>query len=241
MLFSILAMQKHKKRFRFSNCWSDIVGFHDMVRRNWNKPAYGKPMEILWKKLNRLQPELRKMNRPISDLQMKINEARSNLEKVYSEFGIQLMDKQRIDKVRSITEQLIHWNDMEEKNILHKTKINWLRMGDDNNAFFHAYLKMRGNAKSIQFVQLENGNVMTAQQEIEDEFLRYYRNLMGQANNKITHIDIEAMRNGKQIGIDQRNMLTRQVSETEIEQALKCIGDNKSPGVDGYGALFFKS
>lgn len=82
---------------------------------------------------------------------------------------------------------------------------------------------------------------MTNQRDIEDEFLLLYKNLMEKASASTTHIDIKAMRRGKQLDMDQSTWLTRQVTQAEIEHALKGIGDDKSPRVDGYGAKFFKA
>ncbi|CAK8531607.1 unnamed protein product [Lathyrus sativus] len=64
---------------------------------------------------------------------------------------------------------------------------------------------------------------------------------MGKDVNSINHIDIEAMRMGKQLNMDHREYLTRNISEDEITKALKGIGDLKAPGLDGYEAKFFKA
>lgn len=108
------------------------------------------------------------------------------------------------------------WNEMEEKSTMQRTKINWLRIGDDNNAFFHAYLKARGSVKSIQFLQKDDGTVLTDQKNIEDEFLPFYRNPMGKANNSTTHIDVEDMRSGMHIGNEHRDLLVGQVTTADI-------------------------
>lgn len=192
-------------------------------------------MEILWKKLIRLQLVLRKFNRLVSDLHKKIIEVRTNLENAYEDLRSQQMNTYNIDRVRVYTKELVKWNEVEEK-ILQRTKIKWFKMGDRNNAFFHAYLKVKGNANSMQFFHKEDGTVVTTQKDIEDEFFRLYRNLMGKANNKTIHIDVEAMRKGKQIGMYHSNLLISQVTNDEIVEALKGIGDQISPGVDVYGS-----
>ncbi|CAK8579589.1 unnamed protein product [Lathyrus sativus] len=46
---------------------------------------------------------------------------------------------------------------------------------------------------------------------------------------------------GKQLDIHQREYLIRLISENDITKALKGIGDLKAPGLDGFGAKFFKS
>jgi hypothetical protein len=48
------------------------------------------------------------------------------------------------------------------------------------------------------------------------------------------------MRDGPQLSNEQRHNLTAPITEKEIECALQSIGDLKSPGIDGYGAYFFK-
>ncbi|CAK8567987.1 unnamed protein product [Lathyrus sativus] len=49
------------------------------------------------------------------------------------------------------------------------------------------------------------------------------------------------MREGPHLTREQRLPLTTPVNEEEILNALKGIGDLKSPGIDGYGAKVFKA
>ncbi|XP_058768036.1 uncharacterized protein LOC131641747 [Vicia villosa] len=142
---------RKKIRFRFNNNWTDIEGFQECVRQSCTKTTYGRPMEILWRKLMRLQPELKKLNKQVTDLQQRIIDTRKNLDLAYDALKSQPMDKSNIQRVRIYTKELVKWNGMEEQSMLQRTKINWLRMGDGNNAFFHAYFKARNNTKSIQF------------------------------------------------------------------------------------------
>lgn len=58
-----------------------------------------------------------------------------------------------IDKIKGLTEEVIRWNELEKQVMLQRSKINWLAKGDGNNAFFHAYVKARHNAKCLQFLQ----------------------------------------------------------------------------------------
>ncbi|CAK8535453.1 unnamed protein product [Lathyrus sativus] len=69
----------------------------------------------------------------------------------------------------------------------------------------------------------------------------FYRNLMGKKDNNPSHIDIKAMRLGAQLNMEQREYLSKNITEEDITKALKGIGDLKAPGLDGYGARFFKA
>ncbi|CAK8537113.1 unnamed protein product [Lathyrus sativus] len=48
------------------------------------------------------------------------------------------------------------------------------------------------------------------------------------------------MRDGPHLNMEQRRSLLAPITEQEIHTALKGIGDLKSPGINGYGARFFK-
>lgn len=124
--------------------------------------------------------------------------------------------------------------------MMQKAKLDWLKMGDDNSAFFHAYVKTKSKTKSMRMVQTSDGTVLSTQAEIEQEVLEFYGNLMGKANHSLNHIDIGVMRKGRQVNMEQRKHLVSKVTVKEIEDALHGIGDLKAPGEDGYGAKFFK-
>lgn len=96
---------------------------------------------------------LRKLHKPMNDLQRQIVDARKELDLAYAGLKLNPMEKTHIEKVKLHTENLVMWNEMEEKSMRHRSKIDWLRMGDANNAFFHAYVKAINNTKSIQFLQ----------------------------------------------------------------------------------------
>lgn len=49
-----------------------------------------------------------------------------------------MFDKVAIDQVKRHTDQVIHLNQMEESILMQKAKVNWLRLGDNNNSYFHA-------------------------------------------------------------------------------------------------------
>lgn len=70
-------------------------------------------------------------------------------------------------------------NELEESVLRQKAKIEWLKLGDGNNSYFHAYLKAKYNAKCINLLCVNDGTIVTSQQDVEDAVLTYYRKLMG--------------------------------------------------------------
>src|SRR4051812_37216189 len=76
------------------------------------------------------------------------------------------------------------------------------------------------------------GNKLTKHKDIEREILDFYRNLVGKASTTLKHVDITALIEGAQLNRDQHDSLTKPVTEEEIWNMVKGLGDNKALGID---------
>ena len=85
----------------------------------------------------------------------------------------------------------------------------------------------------------EDGSLTTSYQQVADEFVRYYENLLG-TNNTCEPIDLSVLSSGPFLSQEQAVQLIRDISDQEIIDALNDIGDDKSPGPDGFSSCFFK-
>ncbi|KAK2401903.1 hypothetical protein QL285_051464 [Trifolium repens] len=246
---NLLCLRRHtpaqstlpKSHFKFLNCVATMPGFSDCVTTSWSVPLAGSPMYILWRKLLRLQPLLRKLSRPIMGIHITLEKARNDLQQAHNMLFADRMNPLHIMQVKRCREEVIRWNDMEEQMLRQKAKIDWLKLRDGNNRYFHASIKAKQKQCELRAIYKEDGTMVTTHEEIEQEVLGLYGNLMGKADTNMKGIDIVAMRDGPQLTSDQRMMLVAPIQETEIFKALKSIGDLKAPGLDGYGAMFFKA
>jgi hypothetical protein len=82
--------------------------------------------------------------------------------------------------------------------------------------------------------------VLTEFNEIEKEVLRFYGDLVGTSSQRLLHVDIAAIRNGTQLQEVHQNSLIQPITDQEIWNALKDIGDTKAPGIDGFNSKNFK-
>lgn len=232
---------KRRKQFRFNNGWVHSNMYYEIVEQSWKKNIDGTPMYILWHKLKRLQTDLLKLNNFIADIQRQKEQARIDLKQAYVELSTDRMDGRQIEKVKQLTDKVIYWNEVDNKMLMQRIKIDWLRMGDDNTAYFHAYLKAKQNMNSMRMIQRQDGTVLKDQKDIANEVMQFYGSLMGQSCDILEKVDIDAMRRGNQLNMGQRELLLRPITTKEIKDALDGIGDLKSPGVDGYNSKFLKS
>jgi hypothetical protein len=234
-------IQKITRRFRFYNYIVGLPGYEETVRNSWSKPAGGSPMVRLWRKLQRLKPELNKFSASMATLKADLKGARDKLEQAQVDLNADRMNRSKMDRVKSCTDELMQLHDVEEKVMLQKSKIDWLRWSDENSGYFHASVKAKTKNRSMKMLKRSDGTYVTDQSSIMKEVFEFYQNLMGTRNDTLRHVDIEVLRNGAQISAVHAEMLTKDVGEKEIWEALKDIGDMKAPGMDGYNSKFFKA
>lgn len=136
--------------------------------------------------------------------------------------------------------QLEKWIRVEESILKQKSRIQWLKLGDGNNAYFYASMKNRNSQNKIQKLTRSNGTVTQIKQEMEDEVMSFYKQLLGTAAEKIPATNTAVMREGPMVNRQQQRQLIVSEIKEEIHRALMGISDNKAPGCDGFNALFFK-
>ena len=219
----------------------DMIGYEEVVQNSWNRPIKGTPMHVLWQKLQRLKPELVQLGKSMTNARQELVKAIRDLDLAQNAITHNRMDGNLIDTVKKCIERVINWNEMEGNMLRQRAKVDWLRMGDENNAFFHSIIKAKHHNISMSILQKGDGTILTEQSDIHNEVMEFYRKLMGSIACNLRHIDIQAMRDGKQITFDQGAFLTATVTEAENAKALQGIGDLKALGIDGYGAKFFKN
>ncbi|KAH1198694.1 LINE-1 reverse transcriptase [Glycine max] len=215
--------------------------FTNSVVKSWNKAYVGRPMVRLWYKLMRLQAPLIKLSKQFSHLHMSFVQARTELLKAQEELTMDRMNRGNIEKVKKYIDELIYLQELNDNMQRQRMKLDWLREGDTNSDFFYAYLNSRNVATHISQLQKENGTYIQNPADIEKEVCEFYGKLYGTREQSVSMIDINAMREGPQLTMVQRADLITPVTVVEIKNAIKGIGDLKSPGIDGYGGKFFKA
>jgi hypothetical protein len=169
-----------------------------------------------------------------------LEKARERLKQAHTSLLTDRMNPLLLMHVKECTEEVIMWCDLEEQMLQQRAKIDWLRLSDGNNKYFHASIKAKQKQCELRALYREDGTLITTHDDVEQEVLNLYGSLMGKADSNLMSIDIMAMRAGPHLTSDQRELLVTPIREDEVYSALKSIGDLKAPGLDGYGAKFFK-
>ncbi|KAG5590669.1 hypothetical protein H5410_041183 [Solanum commersonii] len=100
--------------------------------------------------------------------------------------------------------------------------------------------EQRTRKKQIRSITSLSRQMIYDPTEIQDEFVQFYKGLMGTTTGNMSAIDIQIMRRGNKQSRHQRISLCAEVIEEEIYVGLKTTGNDKALGFDGYNAFIFK-
>ncbi|GJS50788.1 hypothetical protein Tco_0624150 [Tanacetum coccineum] len=157
LVMADIAMKK-RRSFRFMNYLADKKDFHRVVKDHWNKPVKGFAMFVLEKRLKGMKKHLRELNKKNGNVHDKVKRLRDELKKVQVE-----LDKDPNNSDLREAEMVFNkaYREValdEEKVLKQKSKVNWLKEGDLNTAYFHNLLKGRKNKSRIVSIKYDMGN-----------------------------------------------------------------------------------
>ncbi|XP_055803659.1 uncharacterized protein LOC129872800 [Solanum dulcamara] len=186
----LLTLQENQQEvggnFKFFNVWTQHDSFMHRVEDTWKQWYRGDNMEQVWKKLKALQSKLRKLNNcEFKFISQKIEKTRDDLARIQESINNQ------------VTDALI---DQEKE----KSRAKWIQLGDANNKYFSALIKERTQQKQIRGITALSGQVLYEATDIQNEFVQFYKGLMGSSANTLPAIDIQIMRRGPILSRQQR-------------------------------------
>lgn len=131
-------------------------------------------------------------------------------------------------------------NKAAESFLQQKSKADWIALGDQNTAYFHAVMKQKFKKSRVTAIVDQNGTVVDDPDQVEAHFLDFFRKLLGQKreDRKVSESRIYAA--GMVLNVEQQLRLIEPVTDNEIQDAMFSINSIKSPGPNGYGSGFFQ-
>ena len=122
-----------------------------------------------------------------------------------------------------------------------KSRNHWLRDGDRNTKFFHKATIQHRQCNRIVRLKKEDGSVVEKQKEIEETLNSYYADLLEEPNVDRRQAQSEIFRHIPRIITQEHNqILMRPVEMPELEEVVKQMARDKSPGPDGFTTNFFQ-
>ncbi|XP_059315492.1 uncharacterized protein LOC132066131 [Lycium ferocissimum] len=134
--------EKVARHFKFFNCLARHGDFLKVVATGWNTQARVNLMERVWRKLKATSKrELKQLNtKEFNDIASKFQLAKDQLLAIQEQIK-DGQQQQLLEQEKELRKQFEKWTNIEESVMPRKSRIQWLKLGDSNTAYFHANLK----------------------------------------------------------------------------------------------------
>ena len=121
-----------------------------------------------------------------------------------------------------------------------KAKVEWIKHGDENTAVFHQSIRARRVQNQVYAITDAYGVWQDHAEGVEEAFIDYYQKLLGTNHAHRKHVLQQIVQNDPLITEDHRRILNAPYTTEDVKQALFSILGNKAPGLDGFGAHFYR-
>ncbi|GAV85491.1 Exo_endo_phos domain-containing protein [Cephalotus follicularis] len=164
--------------FKYLNVWASYPSFLDVVKQVWPQTVEASPLEAVRKKLRILKPVLKEFHTrhfnnlatECTRLKQLIEIQQASLDEDPTNEEARSNEKKLLDKYNAAC-----WK--EESYLKQKARVNWLKLGNSNSAFFHRAVKMRQARNSIDKIQKANGEWTKSQKEVGEESVKFFTDL----------------------------------------------------------------
>lgn len=143
---------KFKRPFRFYNCLTQHSCFQEKVRQGWTRHNEG--MRGIWNNLKEVRREMQQLNhQEFSGTTQKVQKLREKLEEKQKQLATIPVAQQDLEEEKEIKKELNKWSKIEEAIYKQKSRIQWLKLGDDNTRYFFAAMKSRKAQNQITMLK----------------------------------------------------------------------------------------
>nr|GEV07572.1 hypothetical protein [Tanacetum cinerariifolium] len=194
------------------------------------------PWQVV-QKLKCLKNPLRKLLYVTGHIHENVKKLRSELDKVQRALDLDPSNNtlrvEEVANVQAFNEAIL----LEELFLRQKAKIDWLREGDSNSAYFHKVVKIHVSQSRIDVVSNSDG-VLFENDHVLEAFVAHYEVFLGHPGMvsvlNVTDLFVTSL------DVNNANDMIRMVSDTKIKNTIFSMGNEKSPGLDGFTTAFFK-
>jgi hypothetical protein len=134
--------------------------------------------------------------------------------------------------MKQISEMLSREEEMEKQ----RSRVDWLREGDRNTAFFQAKARERAKHNHITSLDRGDGLVVTEQTAIENVVRQFYSKLFTAQESLEPGLILDHI--PTKVTDLMNEVLTKPFEAEEVHKALFMMGPNKAPSPDGFTAGF---
>ena len=144
--------------FKFFNFWADHPDFIGLVKEAWSNEIFGTPMFRLTRKLKGVKAILKALNfRSFGRLHDRVVAAREALCQAQSAVLNSSSNPMLGENEKSCLKNYHDLAIAEEGFLKQKSRVQWLKLGDQNSSFFHKVVKASNAQSALKVITMANG------------------------------------------------------------------------------------
>lgn len=233
------------KPFRFEKFWLEHPNFLTLVGKWWAEPLEeeGSKMFNLQKRLRNVKLKLKEWNHTVfgNIFKEKAN-IEQKLEQIHKDGIAGRGDEQSREQEKVLTQQWHTRCQQEETFWKQKSRVLWLKEGEQNTKFFHRSAIDYRNANRILELKNHEGDILRNHDDISGLLTNHFSNIAQEPNvNREAAIQEITSAIPRLITDEQNWSLRKRITMEEVEEAVKSMPNDKAPGPDGFTINFYKA
>ncbi|CAL1370632.1 unnamed protein product [Linum trigynum] len=226
-----------KPLFRFDARWASNPEVKPFVEEIWQEHIQGSPMYRLWIRLKRLRHRLHQWSRAgTSNSARQIRTLETEIAALKTEYPIDWEQVNRLegDLTRKWAEEELYWRQ--------KSRIRWLKVGDQNSSYFYTVTRARRRRNFVEKLLSEEGEWVEEEEEKAGMAVNFYSSLFtSECEEEGIWEKVDALPIDRRVTDEMNTSLTAEVTPEEIRRTVFGMGSTQAPGSDGFTGKFFKS
>ncbi|XP_062089757.1 uncharacterized protein LOC133796303 [Humulus lupulus] len=215
--------------------------FQFKVQANWKLLIQGTTMYSLVQKLKRLKGVFKDINKQgFNNIQVADNLAYQDTKERQVLLNKDPLNEKLIENEAEVrkTYLAVHKNFL---SFLHqKSKVDWIKEGDENIHLFHASIRARRIKNRIYSIKDMAGKWVDNLGAVVNAFLSYYMNLLGSKMENRRFVQTSIVECGVLISEQKGRFLMSDYSNDDVKKVMFDIPGVKAPGPDGYASCFYQ-
>ncbi|CAL1366863.1 unnamed protein product [Linum trigynum] len=230
-------IRSNRPLFRFDARWAENPEVRAMVQYVWQEELQGTPMFRLWERLKKLRHLLYDWSRAGTTNSLRnIKTLQAEVDRVKSILPVDW------EVVRSLEMELSRQWDAEKVYWQQKSRVRWLKRGDQNSAYFHTVTRARRKRNFVAGLRDDEGEWVTEESGKARIATSFYQTLFTSESQVPNMADRVASLPISQTVTPQMNeLLTAAVLPNEVRRTVFSMGSKQAPGSDGFTGKFFKA
>ncbi|GKV47369.1 hypothetical protein SLEP1_g54274 [Rubroshorea leprosula] len=216
------------KPFRVMDAWQQHPDFRSFVDDKWkNLQVEGWAGYICKQKLKLMKDECKRWNKEVfGNVETRWGILSKDIEALDIKSEEIELDENEVLFRRGCFQEM--WEILRKREALwkQKSRINWIRLGDANTAFFHRCVHARRAQNAMSSILGEDGWVEEPSR-VKEEAVKYFSQLF---HNEQWKRPVLGRVHFNRISVEQREWLERPFSVEEIEEGLQSCDGAKAPG-----------